>query len=70
MDDIVGTFERLEAELVEALTKKLNSGKATAADLNVARQLCSQFSRGNRVQSQTRRPMPEVEDDDLPTFDD
>ena len=38
MDDTTGTFERLEAELVEALTKKLNSGKATAADLNVARQ--------------------------------
>lgn len=39
-------LEALFDQLVDSLTDKLKSGEATAADLNVARQLCAQLGIG------------------------
>ena len=39
-------LEALFDGMIDALTDKMKSGEATAADLNVARQLCAQLGIG------------------------
>ena len=71
-DELNHTLKELQAELAQRLLEKLRSGKATAADFNVARRLCVDFGIDSRAweQDHQEQRVSEMSGDDLPVFDD
>ncbi len=71
-DDLDQTLRELQTELARDLLERIKSGKANAADRNVARRLCADFGidRSDWEQTQRDQTMLEISEDDLPVFDD